>query len=377
MNYVTDELAVSLTTTPIYKVSMEYRSNAEHLAGQYGLSGEEISMKPIGSGHINTTMLLTGGNRALVVQKLNTTVFPQPEHLVDNARLIEMHLASKAQSGLYGLGIIKHVAATSGNFLVEYQGEVWRALEFIGNSYSEDVVDCAVKAQTAAGAFGEFANALNDFDATKLNTVIPDFHNLGMRIEKLKDLIQSDPLGRGETCADDIAFCESQFGLAQEVKSVEATLPLRVCHNDTKINNMLFNSETNEAKAVIDLDTCMSGYWLYDFGDMVRTFCSPEQEDSTNLSNVVVRINIFEAIVKGYISAVADKLTEAEKRSFILGAKVMPLMIGIRFLTDYLDGDNYFAVKHDTHNLERARNQFALYKDIANKEAQLSAIINS
>ncbi|WP_063380237.1 phosphotransferase enzyme family protein [Pseudoalteromonas luteoviolacea] len=356
---------------------MEYRSNAEHLAVQYGLSGEEISMKPIGSGHINTTMLLTDGNRALVVQKLNTTVFPQPEHLVDNARLIEMHLVSKAQSGLYGLGIIKHVATTSGKFLVEYQGEVWRALEFIGKSYSEDVVDCAIKARTAAGAFGEFANALNDFDAMQLNTVIPDFHNLSMRIEKLKNLIQSDPLGRGETCADDIAFCESQFELAQEVKAVEATLPIRVCHNDTKINNMLFNSETNQAKAVIDLDTCMPGYWLYDFGDMVRTFCSPEQEDSTNLSNVVVRINIFEAIVTGYISAVADKLTEAEKRSFILGAKVMPLMIGIRFLTDYLDGDNYFAVKHDMHNLERARNQFALYKDIVNKEAQLSAIINS
>ncbi|KZN69096.1 hypothetical protein N478_13010 [Pseudoalteromonas luteoviolacea S4060-1] len=377
MNYVTDELAASLITTPIYKVSMEYRSNAEHLAVQYGLSGEEISMKPIGSGHINTTMLLTDGNRALVVQKLNTTVFPQPEHLVDNARLIEMHLVSKAQSGLYGLGIIKHVATTSGKFLVEYQGEVWRALEFIGKSYSEDVVDCAIKARTAAGAFGEFANALNDFDAMQLNTVIPDFHNLSMRIEKLKNLIQSDPLGRGETCADDIAFCESQFELAQEVKAVEATLPIRVCHNDTKINNMLFNSETNQAKAVIDLDTCMPGYWLYDFGDMVRTFCSPEQEDSTNLSNVVVRINIFEAIVTGYISAVADKLTEAEKRSFILGAKVMPLMIGIRFLTDYLDGDNYFAVKHDMHNLERARNQFALYKDIVNKEAQLSAIINS
>jgi len=377
MNYVTDELAASLIITPIYKVSMEYRSIAEHLAEQYGLSGEEISMKPIGSGHINTTMLLTDGDRALVVQKLNTTVFPQPQHLVDNARLIEQHLDSKSRAGLYGLGIIKHIATISGDFLIEYQGEVWRALEFIGKSYSEDVVDCAIKAQTAAGAFGGFANALNDFDAKQLNTVIPDFHNLGMRIEKLKQLIEEDPHGRCGSCVDEIEFCQSQFALAQEVTAVEATLPLRVCHNDTKINNMLFNSETHKAKAVIDLDTCMPGYWLYDFGDMVRTFCSPEQEDSTNLSNVIVRIDIFEAIVNGYISAVADKLTDAEKQSFILGAKVMPLMIGIRFLTDYIDGDNYFATKHDTHNLERARNQFALYKDIVNKEAQLSVIINT
>lgn len=376
MNYVTDELAASLVKKPVYRVSMEYRSIAEHLAVQYGLCGEEISMKPIGSGHINTTMLLKDSERMLVVQKLNTTVFPEPEKLVENARLIEQHLVGKSGAGAYELGIIKHVPTHSGRFLVEYQGEVWRALEFIGKSYSEDVVDCVVKAQTAAGAFGCFAKALNDFDATKLFPVIPDFHNLAMRIEKLKQVIEQDPVGRVSGCLADIQFCQSQYELAHEVEKAEALLPLRVCHNDTKINNMLFDASSNKAKAVIDLDTCMPGYWLYDFGDMVRTFCSPEQEDSTNLSNVVVRVEIFEAIVKGYIAEVADNLTDAERDSLILGAKVMPLMIGIRFLTDYLDGDHYFATKHDAHNLERARNQFALYQDILRKEPQLKALIN-
>ncbi|KKE81530.1 hypothetical protein N481_21680 [Pseudoalteromonas luteoviolacea S4047-1] len=376
MNYVTDELAASLVKKPVYRVSMEYRSIAEHLAVQYGLCGEEISMKPIGSGHINTTMLLNDSERMLVVQKLNTTVFPEPDQLVENARLIEQHLVGKSGVGAYELGIIKHVPTHSGRFLVEYQGEVWRALEFIGKSYSEDVVDCVVKAQTAAGAFGCFAKALNDFDATQLFPVIPDFHNLAMRIDKLNQVIEQDPVGRVSGCLADIQFCQSQYELAHEVQQTEAKLPLRVCHNDTKINNMLFDASTNKAKAVIDLDTCMPGYWLYDFGDMVRTFCSPEPEDSTNLSNVVVRVEIFEAIVKGYIAEVADKLTDVERESLILGAKVMPLMIGIRFLTDYLDGDNYFATKHDAHNLERARNQFALYQDILRKESQLKALIN-
>lgn len=376
MNYVTDELTASVINKPVYRVSMEYLSIAEHLAVQYGLCEEEISMKPIGSGHINTTMLLKDSKRVLVVQKLNTTVFPEPNQLVENARLIEQHLASKLDSGSYELGIIKHVPTHEGKFLVEYQGEVWRALEFIGKSYSEDVVDCAIKAQTAAGAFGCFANALNDFDAKQLFPVIPDFHNLAMRIEKLKAVIEADPVGRVDTCLDVIEFCQSQYRLANEVTAMEAQLPLRVCHNDTKINNMLFDASTNRAKAVIDLDTCMPGYWLYDFGDMVRTFCSPEPEDSTNLNNVVVRVEIFEAIVKGYIAEVSERLTDIERKSFILGAKVMPLMIGIRFLTDYLDGDNYFTTHHEAHNLERARNQFALYQDILKKETQLSALIN-
>lgn len=376
MNYVTDEPITCHRIESGNEVTMKNRVIAEVLSQQFGLQGESVSLRPIGNGHINTTMLLKNKQRALVVQKLNTCVFPEPEQLVTNARKIEQHLARKANDGGYELAIIRHVPTVKGEYLVHFEDEVWRALEFIGGSYSEDVVDSEVKATVAANAFGQFAAALDDFDATQLHHVIPNFHNLAMRIEKFEETLRQDPQSRAALCQEEIAFCRAQFSLAQEVIDVEAQLPLRACHNDTKINNMLFCSESNNARAVIDLDTCMPGYWLYDFGDMVRTFCSPEAEDSTNLANVRVREEIFAALVKGYKGPLSASLTETEKHSFILGAKVMPFMIGLRFLTDYLDGDNYFATKHSEHNLQRAQNQFALYQDIVAKEAQLSAIIS-
>ncbi|BBN80573.1 aminoglycoside phosphotransferase [Pseudoalteromonas sp. A25] len=354
---------------------MENSAVAAQLSQQFGLDGEQSVMNPIGNGHINTTMLLKDGEQAVVVQKLNTDVFPKPEHLVENARAIEQHLAEKANNGEYTLNIIKHLPTVENDYLVNLEGGVWRALEFIGGSYSEDVVDSVDKAQTAANAFGLFAKALDDFEAKQLHHVIPDFHNLAKRIEAFEQVLAEDPHGRASECAQVIAFCQSQFSLADELHNTCKEIPLRPCHNDTKINNMLFCSKTNQSKAVIDMDTCMPGYWLFDFGDMVRTFCSPEAEDSLNLDNVIVRENIFCAIVKGYVEPLAEILTEQEKQSFLLGAKVMPFMIGLRFLTDYLDGDNYFATHRAQHNLQRARNQFKLYQDVLAKEESLKNIL--
>ncbi|MCF6435984.1 MULTISPECIES: phosphotransferase enzyme family protein [Pseudoalteromonas] len=354
---------------------MENRAVAAHLSQQFGLQGEQPVMNPIGNGHINTTMLLKDTKQAVVVQKLNTDVFPNPEQLVENARAIEQHLSDKVVQGEYGLHIIKHLPTVENEYLVNHNGGVWRALEFIGGSYSEDVVDSTSKAQTAANAFGQFAKALEDFEAQQLHHVIPDFHNLAKRIETFKKTLQQDRHNRAQLCIDDIAFCQSQFSLADELQVLLKSIPLRPCHNDTKINNMLFCTKTNQGKAVIDMDTCMPGYWLFDFGDMVRTFCSPEAEDSLNLENVVVREEIFSAIVKGYVEPLADTLTEQEKNSFLLGAKVMPFMIGLRFLTDYLDGDNYFAVHREQHNLQRSRNQFKLYQDVLAKEKILKDIL--
>ncbi|NOU51988.1 aminoglycoside phosphotransferase family protein [Pseudoalteromonas sp. JBTF-M23] len=354
---------------------MENSAVAAQLSQQFGLAGEKPVMNPIGNGHINTTMLLKDGKQAVVVQKLNTDVFPNPDHLVENARAIEQHLAKKANNGEYDLNIIKHLPTIKNDYLVNLSGGVWRALEFIGGSYSEDVVDSIDKAQTAANAFGLFAKALEDFEAQQLHHVIPDFHNLAKRIEAFEHVLAEDAHERSAQCEDVIAFCQSQFSLADELQKTCQTIPLRPCHNDTKINNMLFCSKTNQSKAVIDMDTCMPGYWLFDFGDMVRTFCSPEAEDSTDLDNVLVREEIFSAIVQGYVEPLADILTEQEKQSFLLGAKVMPFMIGLRFLTDYLDGDNYFATHRAQHNLQRARNQFKLYQDVLDKEKTLRSIL--
>ncbi|MBQ4831647.1 aminoglycoside phosphotransferase family protein [Pseudoalteromonas sp. MMG010] len=347
------------------------------LAKQFGLSDAlQASISPIGNGHINSTLLLKTPKHALVLQQLNNQVFPSLTSLVKNARLIEQHLSAKKAIGNYNLNIIRHIISCDENYLVEHNGGTWRALGLIEHTYSEDVVNNAEQAYTAANAFGQFAAALADFDAQQLHAVIPDFHNLAMRAQQFKNVVNSNAFNRVAQCQAEIDFCFEQFNLITELEAIEASLPVRVCHNDTKINNMLFCNHTDNASAVIDLDTCMSGYWLYDFGDMVRTFCSPEQEDSLNLTKVKIREDIFLALAKGYLAPLKGIITPQEKHSFWVGTKVMTFMIGLRFLTDYLDGDSYFSVKHKQHNLQRAQNQFALYRDILAKQNTLQALLS-
>jgi len=356
-----------------------YTEQANILSEHFGLKNNldnKVTIKPIGNGHINTTLLLQGSNAPVVVQKLNTYVFPEPNELVNNARLIEQHLINKKQNNNYDLEIIKHVATLNKKYLIDIKGDSWRGLEFIGGSYSEDVVANVQQARIAANAFGQFAAALEDFDAKQLFSVIPDFHHLAKRIDALKVAVDLNKCDRLNSAQTEVDFCLNQQALVDELETLKSELPLRACHNDTKINNMLFCSKQHNAKAVIDLDTCMSGYWLFDFGDMVRTFCSPEEEDSTNLDNVIIREDIFAAIVDGYVTPLQSLITKAEKQSFWVGAKVMCLMIGVRFLTDYLDGDNYFSIKRAGHNLDRAKNQFALYKDLLKKENKLKALLD-
>ncbi|WP_415637785.1 phosphotransferase enzyme family protein [Pseudoalteromonas distincta] len=338
------------------------------LSEQLALNPELTQVSVIGSGHINSTWLLTCIDKQFIVQKLNTEVFKYPAQLVSNAKLIEQHLNTKQLQSNYPLETIKHIAIQNNKHLIEIDSAHYRVLNYISDSYSEDVVKNAQQSEQAAYAFGVFANALQDFDAQQLHTVIPDFHNLAMRFEQLNTAITNNSVNRIKYCADEIKYCLSQQHLITELSSIAKQIPLRVCHNDTKINNMLFCDATHKAKAVIDLDTCMAGFWLYDFGDMVRTFCSPEAEDSTNLHNVIIRKDIFSAIVKGYVAPLKSSMSTIEQESLLLGAKIMPLMLSVRFLTDYLNNDVYFKVAHAEHNLERAQNQLALYKSILNNE---------
>jgi hypothetical protein len=357
---------------------MDSTKTAICLAEYFGLNkSHQASIKPIGSGHINNTFLLSTPTQSRVVQKLNSHVFPQLDMLVNNARLIEQHLMRKQQMGRYQLAIIRHVLSNTNEYLIKHDEGSWRALVYIEHTYSEDVVADTQQAYTAANAFGQFAAALADFDAQQLHPVIPDFHNLAMRVKAFQQVVSEDNYNRVADCQPEIDFCLAQLSLVTELAALKGDLPIRACHNDTKINNMLFCNTSHQAKAVIDLDTCMAGYWLFDFGDMVRTFCSPEPEDSPHLSKVTIREDIFLALAKGYIEPLKALLTKQEKQSFWLGTKVMTFMIGLRFLTDYLDGDNYFAITHPIHNLHRAQNQFALYKDILAKKTTLQAILSN
>ncbi len=342
------------------------------LLARFGLVGE-CQVTPFGNGHINRTYLVRQGDTRLILQQINTQVFPSAADVVENARHIEAHLGAKQAMGLYPMQVLCHQATMDGAWLVGPKQDV-RALKFIAGGRSLEVVSSSQQAFAAAQSFGHFAAALADFPAPRLHTVLPGFHDLARRMAQLMVAADEDSHGRLAQCQDLVDFCLAQQPLLDTLAQTCPHLPLRVCHNDTKINNMLYNDAEGVGLAVIDLDTCMPGYWMFDFGDMVRTCCSPVAEDSQQHDQVHIRTEIFQALVQGYLQGLGAQLTPAERDSFYLGAKVMCLMIGVRFLTDHLQGDSYFQIKRLHHNLDRARNQLALYADLQQREAELSAL---
>lgn len=339
----------------------------------YGFS-ENASVRRFGNGHINGTYLIEEQQKRIILQQINRQIFPNTEALISNALAIEHHLLTKQQQGEYQLQVLRQQPSCDGDYLIGDNQDL-RALQFIDGGRSIEVVENPEQAFAAAFTFGQFAKALSDFDASKLYSVIPNFHNLAMRFAQLEQAIAADAVGRLAACQSLVAECLSAKDLADELQSCTAKLPVRVCHNDTKINNMLYSDAQQAGIAAIDLDTCMPGYWLFDFGDMVRTCCSPEPEDSLRPELVVIRPEIFKALAQGYLQGLGDGITEAEKQSLLLGAKVMCLMIGVRFLTDYLNGDCYFAVHRPHHNLQRAENQLRLYRDLLRQQSTLQAML--
>lgn len=247
-----------------------------------------------------------------------------------------------------------------------------RVLAYFPDSESIQVLENPVQAELAARAFADFAAALADLEAAAFRTILPDFLNLQKRFEQFEVACRVDVVGRVAQCRAAIAFCQAQTPLLQAWRAMVAHLPLRVCHNDCKVNNLLFDAGTGAPLAVIDLDTCWAGHLMTDFGDLVRTCCSPEAEDSVNLARVTAREDIFAALARGYSSSLAGIITQAERQSLALGAEVCCFMQGMRFLTDHLGGDSYFGAGHPGHNLERAKNQFQLYRSLVSQRDALA-----
>ncbi len=342
----------------------------------FGIEADEAKISALGNGHINDTHLVRWPAGELVLQRINTQVFKAPQALVSNADKISHHLCAKVLQQQYGLQVVSPFLTQEGELAIDLAEQgFWRAISYLPHSLSLEVVKSEAQAEMAAKAFGHFAAALSDFDATELEDVIPQFHHLPGRIEMLRQAAKLDKLKRLDSCRQWVDYAFAQQALLDELAEISPQLPLRICHNDTKINNMLFDERDMSSMAIIDLDTCMKGHLMYDFGDMVRTFCSPEAEDSTALDNVKVRHSIFAAICRGYLSELGSVLTEVEKPSLWLGARAICLMIGVRFLTDYLNGDVYFHVRREGHNLDRAANQFTLYQSLLDQETELKACL--
>nr|WP_256260912.1 aminoglycoside phosphotransferase family protein [Shewanella sp. NIFS-20-20] len=342
----------------------------------FAIDEAAAKISPLGNGHINDTFLVRWPQGEMVLQRLNTQVFPNAEALVGNAAKISEHLLAQANAGDYPLQVVEPVVTADQQAAIDL-GErgYWRAISYLRHSASVEVVENAEQARQAARAFGDFAFGLSGLDANHIIDVIPKFHYFPGRLQQLQTAASADSEHRLAECQAWVDFALSQTALISELDELEPKLPLRICHNDTKINNMLFDSRTKSAMAIIDLDTCMKGHLMYDFGDMVRTFCSPEAEDSTALDKVAARADIFAAICEGYTEALAPVLTSDERQSLWLGARIMPLMIGVRFLTDHLNGDKYFHVHRPNHNLARAVNQFSLYQSLLAQETEFKALL--
>ena len=344
--------------------------NYQKAAEQFRLEGKILSIEPYGEGHINVTMLVTTDKKRYILQKMNTRVFPNSDGLMKNICYVTEHL------GKQGVETLEVIPTVDGASYLKGE-ECYRVYAFIENTVTYQTVSDEKVFENSGFAFGEFQNYLASFDASLLTETIARFHDTPKRFADFKAALDADKLGRAKECAEEIAFVLSHGDTYGKVVDglKDGSLPLRVTHNDTKLNNILMDEKTNTARAVIDLDTVMPGSMLYDFGDSIRFGASTAAEDEKDLDKVHFSLALFEAYTKGYLSAVKDSITEKEKELLPYGAYLMTIECGMRFLTDYLSGDTYFATKYAGHNLVRCRTQIRLAKEMEENFAKMSAIV--
>ncbi len=329
----------------------EYKSIAE----RFCIEGEVISIAPYGAGHINLTLLVTTTAKRYLLQKMNTVVFHDPVSLMNNICGVTEHLKAK------GIETLDVIPTKNGEKFINGDDK-YRMYKFIENTVTYQTATDKNAFRNSGKAFGEFQNYLAEFDAGKLVETIKHFHDTPKRFADFKIALKEDKLGRAKTCQKEIDFIishEDTYGLVVEGLK-DGSIPLRVTHNDTKLNNILIDDKTGEARAVIDLDTVMPGSMLYDFGDAIRFGASTSAEDEKDLEKVHFDIDLFKTYAEGYCLAVQDTITDKEIELLPYSAYLMTIECGMRFLTDYLVGDTYFATKYPEHNLIRARTQIKL-----------------
>jgi len=351
------------------------------LARQFQIHGEFLEAAPYGSGHINDTYCAVfnqGGTRVrYLFQRINHNIFKNPVALMENVQRVTAHLAGKvAGEPDASRRVLTLIPARAGAaYHRDDAGNVWRVYIFVEAARGLDAVETPAQALSAARAFGRFQKLLADLPAPRLHDTIPDFHHTPKRFAALEQAIAADVANRAKLAKPEIEFALRHSAICRVL--LDAGLPERVTHNDTKFNNVLLDDATGEGICVIDLDTVMPGLALYDFGDMVRTTTSPAKEDERDLSKVTMQFPMFEALARGYWSAAGEFLTPAEKQFLPFAGKLITFEIGLRFLTDYLAGDTYFKVHRDGHNLDRCRTQFKLVESIAQQEANMNQLVET
>ncbi len=340
----------------------------------FALSGVPVSSEPYGSGHINGTQLVVCEDGArYILQHINTNVFRQPEALMRNIELVTAHLRTKVADPR---GVLRLVPALDGRSYVVENGAYWRVYELVENSVCYQSADAALFYESAV-AFGRFQNQLVDFSAAQLVETIPQFHDTPARYLAFHQAVVQDAANRRTQVLREIEFVLAREDFSHTLTDLQAAgeLPLRVTHNDTKINNVLFDATTNKALCVIDLDTVMPGLSVNDFGDAIRFGASTAAEDERDLSRVHFDLGLYETYVQGYLSTCGGSLTKTEKAMLPTGAKMMTLECGMRFLADHLAGDVYFHVSREGQNLDRARTQFRLVEEMEKCWGEMHKIV--
>ena len=350
----------------------------------FRLAGIPRSVNPHGNGHINDTYLVicddAGNVKKYILQRMNHSIFRNPQALMENVAGVTSYLQEKIRErngdpNRETLSVIK--TKDGKNYFEDSLHNFWRVFPFIEDTYCMEKVENAGDFYDCAQAFGSFQRQLADYPAETLHETIPLFHHTPSRFQTFQKAVREDPLGRADSVREEI-----NFALAREADTHVLTdllekgeLPLRVTHNDTKLNNILFDAVTKKALCIIDLDTVMPGLSLYDFGDAIRTGANTGAEDETDLSKIGLDLSLFETFTDGFLTGCAGSLTPLEIELLPMGAKLMTYECGIRFLADYLVGDVYFKIHREHHNLDRARTQFKLVADMEAKWEEMAEIV--
>ncbi|HET7931510.1 MAG TPA: aminoglycoside phosphotransferase family protein [Rhodanobacteraceae bacterium] len=343
------------------------------LAEAWGLS-PQARFESLGNGLINRTLLVTDDGRKRVLQCLNTHVFRDPALVMRNCHAVTAHLGRKRAAGRYDYAVLELVPTLAGEpAAILADGSWWRMYDHVPDTLTFDIAETPELVHEAGRGFGAFAAALADLDVRTIGDVIPRFHDPVRRFEAFRTALVADRAGRASECTDTCAAALAFDDVLSHWHQLQRQgLPSRISHNDCKLNNLLFD-HSGRATCVVDLDTVMPGTVLFDFGDMARTMLSPVPEDATDLAQVRVRHEHFAALARGYLDGCGSMLTSLERNNLVFAARLITGVIGLRFLTDHLDGDRYFRISHAGHNLERARNQFTLYAALTAEADELQA----
>ncbi len=352
----------------------------QNIASNFDFKGDFKGKKPYGSGHINDTFRLDYTEGDYILQRINTNIFTKPHELMDNVVKVTNFLKEKikAQGGdptRETLSVI--LTKNNENLYIDEEGNAWRAYDFVPNTISYDLIENAEDFKASGVAFGNFQKLLEDFPIETLNFTIENFHHTPSRFETFLEAVEQDVAGRKDGIAEEIQMIldEKDFVRTLWDHHEKGELPLKVTHNDTKLNNVLFDKETNEAICIVDLDTVMPGFSLDDFGDSIRFGASTALEDEKDLDKVTFDIDLFEVYVQGFLEGADGSLSDLEISLFPVGAKMLTLETAIRFLTDYLQGDVYFKTAYEDHNLVRAKTQLKLVSDMNAKWDKMNEIV--